>query len=1107
VPTGGNGTVSSGASRPGGGVSAEHGGQGSTAAGREEASGEAGSQSEAGVTATGATFEGKELPDVINFDRLGFWYGNQREEFPLRDTASDESSWSEFSLTAALGHTLPDSHLDPNDRIQIVLPVPVQPSAALTYGDRIPDFVVPLMDLGPVDDYGEEKLHQLCMVISGVTDGTNWDLSGDMPAEFGESDGQIWARPDIANLKLLTMRLLSELIQNGFRPQTPLPAHCVMIGSADALPPSVFDTPPQHTTFDTLWLTVGEEAIDFHFGGLTATGFVEFADLPLPPDVAHPVLQGEGGKFFIPLLVPEGVPTGDGRIFEPLSLKTRDLPISLLWQIKTDEGHDGSAIVGRIDSIERVTNGLGNARGVFDIGPYGKEAERLVRGGFLRGVSADLDQFEAVAEEDGEDSQTIEVVEAPKENADGAKPKIRKMRTRKITSPKVKISSARVMAATLVPKPAFQECYIELADSPAPEKEPLVADGIYLARPDEALVACALIASSIPTEPPAVWFENPRLVEPTPLTVTDDGRVFGHIAAWHVDHIGLPFGTKPPRSRSGYAYFHTGVVRTTDGKDVPVGQLTLAGGHAPLDASALAAVKHYDDTASGVADVHAGEDSFGIWVSGALRPGTTPEQIRVLRASAPSGDWRPIQGRLELVAVCQVNVPGFPVAKARVASGYVTALVAAGAQSLAELRAPSVEDRITALEAERDHQRWSDDAELVKLRMAPLAASAAEDILARSYTDAQRTEMALAGSAMKDGSYPIDSEKDLKNAIKAYGRAPEGKRAAVRRHIRSMAKKLGKSDLIPGTWNEASAVRAEFAVVAALMGDESTVFRNYSKKAREEYSKKGWALEDGSYPVRDVGDLRRAVRAFGRAPKDKKPAVKRHIIKRARGLNRPDLIPDSWKETAILRSRVELRREHPDLEYVSDGVGMVASLLAGLRYQEPREFKEELHPRSSDTGQFVNVLARLKSQLKGQLGTQEAQDKLQEAQDAVDQGDMDQAQRKSNDLLQMVDKISSGAIDEALRIDLRRTSDELGQVMARLPVAQGDLSKKYRFTDLPEGLQNLVHDLLDRLDRTVGSDTFDSVAGPLRSYMSGGDVMSSDEIQSYLSRILRYLVG
>lgn len=192
----------------------------------------------------------------------------------------------------------------------------------------------------------------------------------------------------------------------------------------------------------------------------------------------------------------------------------------------------------------------------------------------------------------------------------------------------------------------------------------------------------SLTASGIPVAPPDEWFENPKLSGPTPLTVTADGQVYGHIAAWGVRHIGLPGHVAPPRSRSDYSFFKTGVVATAGGRDVPVGQLTLAGGHAPLSADAGAAVKHYDDTASAVADVTVGEDQHGIYVAGALRPGVKPEQIRALRASAPSGDWRPINGGLELVAICQVNVPGFPVARARVASGATLALVAAGAQDM-----------------------------------------------------------------------------------------------------------------------------------------------------------------------------------------------------------------------------------------------------------------------------------------------------------------------------------------------------------------------------------------------------------------------------------------
>jgi hypothetical protein len=202
-------------------------------------------------------------------------------------------------------------------------------------------------------------------------------------------------------------------------------------------------------------------------------------------------------------------------------------------------------------------------------------------------------------------------------------------------------------------------------------------------RLDEPLIA-ALTADGGPMTPPGEWFRPPDMIRPTPITVLPSGQLYGHLAAWNTPHTGLPGNVKPPKSRSNYAYFRTGVVATADGQDQPVGQLTLAGGHAPLSADASRAVQHYDDTRSAVADVNVGEDRHGIWVAGAVRPDVTAAQLRALRASAPSGDWRVINGGLELIAVCQVNAPGFPIPRAEclVASGAVTALVAAGAQDM-----------------------------------------------------------------------------------------------------------------------------------------------------------------------------------------------------------------------------------------------------------------------------------------------------------------------------------------------------------------------------------------------------------------------------------------
>jgi DNA-binding ferritin-like protein len=396
---------------------------------------------------------------------------------------------------------------------------------------------------------------------------------------------------------------------------------------------------------------------------------------------------GGGSRFIIPLVIPEDMESGDGRKFKKGAIELRELPLPLLWQIQTGAGHDGSVVVGRIEHMERTEEGIGNAYGVFDNGAYGREAERLVRNGFIRGVSADMDKFEA----------TEEVVTEASDDED-----------KKIKKEKIIINKARVMAVTIVPKPAFQECQIFL-DEPEDEtqEDNMIPDGIYIEDIEpseaEAVVASGLIAGSIPVAPPKSWFQNPQLKQPTPLTVTDEGRVYGHIAAWDVDHIGMVSGTRPPRSKSNYSYFHTGLLRTEEGADVAVGQITLAGGHADIRASASEAVKHYDDTASAVIDVHAGEDAYGIWVAGSLRPGVSPEQVRALRASAPSGDWRPIRGSLELVAVCQVNVPGFPIARAMVASGQVTALIAAGASVLAKMRhnpMQELDERLSKLEGQ-----------------------------------------------------------------------------------------------------------------------------------------------------------------------------------------------------------------------------------------------------------------------------------------------------------------------------------------------------------------------------------------------------------------------
>lgn len=815
---------------------------------------------------------------------------------------------------------------------------------------------------------------------------------------------------------------------------------------------------------------------------------------------------GGGSRFEIPLVIPEQMESGDGRKFEKGAIELRELPLPLMWQIKTADGHMGSVVVGRIDHMERTDQGIGNAYGVFDTGQFGQEAERLVREGFIRGVSADMDKFEAEEENAAEGGEG------------------------KVASSKLNITKARVMGVTIVPKPAFQECKIFIVEDNNQEQEDsVIPDGVYMEDVDPAeaaaLVACGFVAGAIPVVPPKDWFTNPHLEKATPLTVTDEGKVYGHIAAWHVDHIGMAFGTRPPKSRSKYAYFHTGVVRTDDGSDVPVGQLTLAGGHAPLEASAVDAARHYDDTASAVADVHAGEDAFGIWVAGALRPGASPEQIRALRASAPSGDWRPIKGSLELVAVCQVNVPGFPIARARVASGQVMALVAAGASTLAKLKSDPVAElaaRIEKLEqlekedlAKKASELSARFADVRKERRAELAAKVAELSSRVKETDEfndgfgyisrmERTKLAKKGLALPDGSYPITSVDSLKDSIQAYGRSKPGKRAAVRRHIMKRARALGKPELIPDEWKSMSSdevgftieeLRSRIPVTAAA--SEATVdggkfndFADVSTKARERLAKQGKALPDGSYPIRNVSDLKNAVKAYGRANPEDRAKVRTHIRKRARALGKEELIPENWK--AASNQEVDSlgkasAAEFGKVETVGEG-----KYLPGKT--QPRDVK----------GKFRTVLARLKQDL-GDSGLQSVVEKVQETENLDNAGNYIEAARSATDLIGIIDRIDSKALNPEALVNVRASSKQLGETIANLPLPFGNQAEKVRYSDLPPALKNLIEDMIKRVEDKIGQKDADVATDKIRKYMAGGDLFNQSEISSELSKMLRLL--
>jgi hypothetical protein len=442
------------------------------------------------------------------------------------------------------------------------------------------------------------------------------------------------------------------------------------------------------------------------------------ADQELPPPTG-------GVPFRIPILMLEGWETSDGRYWEPGTVGRRDLPQTLMAMRRNPdggwEGHDAAIINGRIDHAERfdASEEVNRETGQpFGPGVWAWRADgwlitdteetastvQYVRDGVLRGVSVDL----------AEAAYEIDVLEL---DEDGWPIRDR-----------VRFTQSSIAQATLTPAGAFPGAYIELADEdPLPaEQLPQVAaarDTIRLVR-NRPLVASA---GPAPLRPPRGWFTNQRQPDPTRHVYLgrDDagvptGQAWGYVARWGVPHSAIRSRRvyAPRLGTAGYRTFlSAGSVLTAEGEEVATGILTHGGGHADLRLGVTAALAHYDDAGTAYCDCVMGEDEVGIWWAGAMRPELTVEQIETFGRHPLSGDWRGDPGdvRERLCAVLSVNTAGFPMARAD-SSGSL-AMVAAGALSLGERTAESVDEARVQAAIDR--------------AVAPVLQSAARSALAR----------------------------------------------------------------------------------------------------------------------------------------------------------------------------------------------------------------------------------------------------------------------------------------------------------------------------------------------------------------------------------------
>jgi len=212
-----------------------------------------------------------------------------------------------------------------------------------------------------------------------------------------------------------------------------------------------------------------------------------------------------------------------------------------------------------------------------------------------------------------------------------------------------------------------------------------------------------------------------------------------------------------------YAQFHLGHIITQEGERVAIGKITFDTDHAPLTSDVVAASRHYDNTGSVGAYVRAVNGRLGPWFSGVLKPDLSPEALVSLRANPLSGDWRSLNGNLEMVAALAVPVPGFPIPQLA-----LSAAIEGGVQALILPGYCDCEDEAVTAAYTTSQKRKK---KTLTQRMMTAAVLTAE----------RRNALPKSAFALSGRRYPIHDRAHARNALARSSGKPEA--AAVRRAV------------------------------------------------------------------------------------------------------------------------------------------------------------------------------------------------------------------------------------------------------------------------------------------------------------------------------------
>lgn len=353
------------------------------------------------------------------------------------------------------------------------------------------------------------------------------------------------------------------------------------------------------------------------------------------------------------VMVVEGVESGDGREFALGSLDWAALPLPLMYQKMTSDGHMGSVQVGNIDHIARKANQIYGWGTIDMLSAEGPEVYRLMKEKRLRGNSVDVDSVK---------DADVEFVYAPIPEPTEGVAEVTDVMAAMGKPVKEIFHRGRIRGTTLVAFPAFTEAEVRLSDD-------IVTASTEDCGCDKIPLTAASYTITLPDVPDPSWFEEPSGdMLSGALTITQEGRIFGILAPAGVTHRSVK--AQVPMGNVDYSRWMKSEIPVAGGGRVVAGVITGNCGHAATEGYGTLAnrKRHYDDSCSVFAYARIGENRQKgyVWVAGGLRPGISADQVSQFFGCSLSGDWQPHPDRpgvREFIAALAVPVPGFAMAR------------------------------------------------------------------------------------------------------------------------------------------------------------------------------------------------------------------------------------------------------------------------------------------------------------------------------------------------------------------------------------------------------------------------------------------------------------